>query len=117
MFEDLQKAISKKAIAVMPDFYVDRILTFKSQRQLLRTLSEKSKVLRLEKRATALVYDLISLSLFFLGRKRLDIKKCLCTFSASCCGSENAALMPRATALTLWLGGILVSTSKSLVSI
>jgi ribokinase len=41
--ENLEEGITGKTIAVMPDFFTDRILTFKSQKQLLGALSEKSK--------------------------------------------------------------------------
>jgi ribokinase len=41
--DSLDKDSSTKTIAVMPDFSMDRILTFTSQKQLLDALSEKSK--------------------------------------------------------------------------
>jgi hypothetical protein len=41
--DSLKNGSISKTIAVMPDFSMDRILTFTSQKQLLDALSEKSK--------------------------------------------------------------------------
>ena len=43
MLENLEEGSLSKIIAVMPDFSMNRILTFNSQKQLLDALSEKSK--------------------------------------------------------------------------